>query len=302
MSSLQTPSPDMLACKFFSAHTMAARAPVTPLISVCPSSNGSSTRGTKVSLGLSPTTPDRLSCIVSYSSKGICMGLGASSEHGPSTSCPTVPFRFRPNPSSLWLGKPSPCMGHTRCAVLPLVAIHAFLRTQELLMVQASHFVLGAPGVWCCSHFLPPNQVSASKTPQKRRSSVRTSAQWCPSFDQANGFGRKAQLRFQILFNVPTLVCLPSAGGHTHCDVEGSQRTFWNTARQTAIRRRWPSTKLPGFTSTRQCPRWRRPRSPPFNKRPSTNMPKVSRLQHPNARGGRARFPCSGSCRQWRLQ
>ena len=34
--------------------------------------------------------------------------------------------------------------------------------------------------------------------------------------------------------------------------------------------------KPPGFTSMRQCPRWRRSRTPPFNKRPSTNVPSSS--------------------------
>ena len=43
------------------------------LISICPSSNGSSTCGTKVSPNLSPTTPGRLSCITSCSSEGTCM-------------------------------------------------------------------------------------------------------------------------------------------------------------------------------------------------------------------------------------
>ena len=72
------------------------------------SSNGSSTCGTKVSPNLLPTTPGQLSCITSYISKGTCTVLSASSKLGPNTSCPTVPRRFPPNSSWLWLGKPSP--------------------------------------------------------------------------------------------------------------------------------------------------------------------------------------------------
>ena len=59
MSSPHAPLPDMLTpSNVFSssAHTMAARASVTPLISMCPSSNGWSTCGTKVSPSLSPKT------------------------------------------------------------------------------------------------------------------------------------------------------------------------------------------------------------------------------------------------------
>ena len=184
----------------------------------------------------------------------------------------------------------------TRCTSAPIRtaekqfchAPNSFVMHQfahELSMVQAIHFVLGAPGAPVLLSFLPPNQVSASKMLLKRWSSamplsLRTSARWCPDFDQAKGFGRKAQQLFRIFSNgcVPTLVFLPCAGGHTVFDGEVQLHTSWNMALLTKLPLEDDGLppRPPGFTSTKQHPQWPRSWLPPSSKRPSTSMPKSS--------------------------
>ena len=156
-----------------------------------------------MSPNLSPTTPVPLSCIISRSSKGHLHGsqrvLKAWSMHELPSRAPPLRTKFLPASAGKAFS-----MGHTRFAVLLLVAFHAFLRTQELFVGPGKPFLCSEhPAPQCCCLFPPPKQVSDSRMLLKWWSSAmplssRTSKQWCPNSDQAKGFGRKAQLLFQI--------------------------------------------------------------------------------------------------------
>ena len=233
-----------------SAHTMAARASVTPLISICPSSDGSSICGTKVSPNLSPMTPDRLVLHYFVQLKGHLHGsqrvLRAWSKHELPNRAPPLPTKFL-----IALAGKALAMGHTRCAVFLLVAFHAFLRTQELLMVQASHFVLGAPGA--------PTVVSSyhqiRSTPPGRPGS---SGQWRWYFHcvhprsgaQASTKGTALAAKRSFVFRFFKRLCtdtrLPALSWRPYSLRRGGATAHFlehGSLDKTAVRGRWPSTK-----------------------------------------------------------
>ena len=167
------------------------------------------------------------------------MGLCASSEHGPSVSCHTVRLRFPPNSSSILLGKPSPWPHSLCCAPIgclsrfsenagafdgPGMPLRARSTRRPNAVVSSHHQTRSAPPGRPGSgghqrrdcHCVHPH--SGAQVPTKR-----------------TPLAAMRSFVFNFFSNdcVPTLVFLPSAEGHTHCDVEGPQRTFWNTARWT---------------------------------------------------------------------
>ena len=163
--------------------------------------------------------------------------LKAWSKHELPNRAPPLPTQFL-----LALAGKALTMGHTRFAVLLLVACHAFLRTQELLMVQASHFVLGvrnAP-VLLTLPTSKPGQRLQDEVVISDATVVAYIRAVVPKLRQGGRLWPQSAASFSYFSNdcVPTLVFLPSAGGHTHCDVEGPQRTFWNAARWTKLLQR----------------------------------------------------------------
>ena len=112
---------------------------------------------------------------------------------------------------------------------------------------------LRARSTWrpnCCL-FLPPNQVNASRTPRKQRSvamvlSLRTSAQWCPGFDQRTALAAKRSFVFRFFKRLRTDTRLPALSWRPYSLRRGGATAHFlehGSLDKTAVRGRWPSTK-----------------------------------------------------------
>ena len=181
-------------------------------------------------------------------------------------------------------------------------------------MVQASHFVLGAPGATVLLSLLTTKSGQRLQdAPEAVVISDATVIAYIravvPKIDQAKGFGRKAQLLSQIFqttvyqysSSCPELEAILTATWRGHSALDG----MYGTLDKTAIRGRWSSTKtarihIDEAVSTLEQITLTALQQATIDKYATFMI--VPRSQHSNACGGRARFPCSGSCRQWRLQ
>ena len=207
-------------------------------------------------------------------------------------------------------------MGHTRCAVLLLVACTRFSANAGAFNGPGKSFRARRtrrPSVCCL--FPPPNQVSASRMRWSSAMllSLRTSAQWCPSFDQTERLWPQSAASFSDFFQTivyrhlsscPQLEATLTATWKGHSALSGIRLIGQNCHQRKMV-------FCQNLQDVRQYVSADHAHSPSTNghrqicqNHPSTQYveERVSRSQHPNARGGRARFLCSGGCRQWRLQ
>ena len=187
-------------------------------------------------------------------------------------------------------------------------------------MVQASHFVLGAPGA--------PTVVSSyhqiRSTPPGRPGS---SGQWrwyfhcvhprsgAQASTKRTALAAKRSFVFRFFKRLCTDTRLLALSWRPYSLRRGGATAHFlehGSLDKTAVRGRWPSTKtariyineaVSTFADHAHHP------SANFHRQMCQNHPStgyveeiLSRSQHPKSRGGRARFLCSGSCRQWRLQ